>query len=137
MTLVHNAGARIDEERHQIRAAMSRLRYNKAERSDGAHTVVALAAESCVSRQRLYEQHSDLITEFKATIGRGPVVPSTAAVQRQLAQAREHNEELAAENTELRAKITTLSAVIAELTHDTTRANVVVPMQRKRTGGRH
>jgi chromosome segregation ATPase len=134
MTLMGDAAALNDEERQLVRAAMSRLRDNKAERSNGAHTVVTLADESGVPRQRLYEHHSDLLNEFKATVGCGPVLPNVEALQRQLAQARDRNQELASENAQLRSKIRTLSAVITELTHETSRANVVVSMPRKHPG---
>lgn len=134
MTLMGDAAARIEEERQQVRAAVSRLRDDKAEQSNGARTVVALADESGVPRQRLYEHHSDLLNEFKATVGCGPVAPNVEALQRQLARARDHNQELAVENGELRGKIRTLSAVITELTHDTSGANVVVPIPRKHPG---
>jgi hypothetical protein len=134
MTLMGDAAARDDEERQRVRAAMSRLRDNKAERSNGARTVVALADESGIPRQRLYEHHSDLLNEFKATVGCGPVAPNVEALQRQLAQARDHGQELATENAHLRSKIRTLSAVIAELTHETSGANVVIPMPRKYVG---
>ena len=134
MILTGDAGERNDEEHQQVRAAMNRLRDNKAEQSNGARTVVALADESGVPRQRLYEQHSDLLNEFKATVGCGPVTPNAEALQRQLAQARAHNQELAAENTHLRSKIRTLSAVITELTHETSGANVVVSMPRRHPG---
>lgn len=133
MTLMCNTAGH-DEERQLVRAAMGRLRDNNAERSNGARTVVALAAESEISRQRLYEHHSDLLNEFKATVGCGPVTPNIEAVQRQLAQARDHNQELAAENAHLRSKIRTLAAVIAELTHEAAGANVVVSMPRKHPG---
>ncbi|KKE98392.1 hypothetical protein [Mycolicibacterium obuense] len=131
MILTGDAGERNDEEHQQVRAAMNRLRDNKAEQSTGARTVVALADESGVTRQRLYEQHSDLLNEFKATVGCGPVTPNAEALQRQLAQARAHNQELAAENAHLRGKIRTLSAVITEITHETSGANVVVSMPRR------
>lgn len=134
MTLMGDAAARNDEEHQRVRAAMRRLRDDEAERSNGAHTVMALADESGIPRQRLYEHHSDLLNEFKATAGRGPVTPNVEALQRQLAQARDHNQELAAENAQLRSKIRTLSAVITELTHDTSGANVVVSMPRKHPG---
>ncbi|GAS93504.1 hypothetical protein LIX17_25220 (plasmid) [Mycobacterium avium subsp. hominissuis] len=133
MTLVRKA-TRNDEERLLVQAAMIRLRENQAERSNGAHTIVALADESGISRQRLYEHHSDLLNEFKASVGCGPVAPNAEALQRQLAQARHHHQELAAENAQLRSKIRTLSAVITELTHETYGTNVVVPMPRKHAG---
>lgn len=134
MTLMGDAADGKYEERHRVRAAMSRIRDNKAEQSNGARTVVALADESGVPRQRLYEHHSDLLNEFKATVGCGPVSANAEALQRQLAQARDQNQELAAENAQLRSKIRTLSAVITELTHETSGANVVVPMPRKTRG---
>ncbi|MBS1695638.1 MAG: hypothetical protein JST91_25850 [Actinobacteria bacterium] len=134
MTLIGDGAAHNDEERQQVRAAMSRLRDNRAERSSGARTVVALADESGISRQRLYEHHSDLLNEFKATVGCGPVTPNVEALQRQLAQARDHNQELTTENAQLRSKIRTLSAVIAELTHENSAVNVVVSMPRKHPG---
>lgn len=130
MTLVGGAAAGNDEERQRVLAAMSRIRDNKAEQSNGGRTVVALADESGVSRQRLYEHHGDLLNEFKATVGRGPVTPNVEALQRQLAQARDHNQELATENAHLRSKIKTLSAVITEVTHESSGANVVVSMPR-------
>ncbi len=134
MTLMGDAAAGNDEERQRVRAAMSRIRDNKAEQSNGARTVVALADESGVPRQRLYEHHSDLLDEFKATVGQVPITPNAQALQRQLAQARAHNQELADVNAHLRSKIRTLSAVITELTHQTSGANVVVSMPRRHPG---
>lgn len=134
MTLMGDAAARNDEERQRVRAAINRIRDNKAEQSNGARTVVALADESGIPRQRLYERYGDLLNEFKATVGCGPVTPNVEALQRQLAQARDHNQELATENAHLRSKMRTLSAVITELTHDTSGANVVVSMPRKHPG---
>lgn len=134
MSLMGDAAAGNDEERQRVRAAINRIRDNKAEQSNGARTVVALADESGISRQRLYEHHGDLINEFKATVGCGPVAPNVEALQRQLAQARDHNQELATENAHLRNKIRTLSAVSTELNHDTFGANVVVSMPRKYLG---
>jgi hypothetical protein len=134
MTFMGDAATGNDEERQRVRAAISRLRDNNAERSNGARTVVALADESGIPRQRLYEHHGDLLNEFKATVGRGPVSPNAEALQRQLAQVRDQNQELANENAHLRGKIRTLSAVITELTHETSGANVVVSMARKNPG---
>lgn len=129
MTLVRKA-TRNDEERLLVQAAMLRLRENKAERSNGAHTVVALADESGIPRQRLYEHHSDLLNEFKASVGCRPVSPNAEALQRQLAQARDHTKELAAENAQLRSKIRTLSAVITEMTHEASSDHVVASISR-------
>lgn len=134
MTLTGVTAARNYEERQQVRAAINRLRDDTAEQSSGARTVVALADESGIPRQRLYEHHSDLLNEFKATVGCGPVTPNVEALQRQLAQARDHEQDLAAENAQLRSKIRTLSAVITELTQETSGANVVISMPRKHPG---
>lgn len=134
MTLMGDAAAGNDEERQRVRAAMSRIRDNEADQSNGGRTVVALADESGVPRQRLYEHHSDLLDEFKATVGQVPITPNAQALQRQLAQARAHNQELADVNAQLRSKIRTLSAVITELTHETSGGNVVVSMPRRHPG---
>ena len=131
MTILGDAAARKDEERQQVQDAINRLRDNKAERSSGARTVVALADESGIPRQRLYEHHGDLVNEFKVTVGCGPVTPNVEALRGQLVHAQKHNQELVAENAQLRGKIKTLCAVITELTHETSGANVVVSMPRK------
>lgn len=116
------------EERQLVLAAMTRIRDDTAERGNGAYTVVALAAESGVSRQRLYEQHSDLLNDFRATAAGGSGGPSTEAVHRQLAQAHRRTRGLLTENALLRSQIRTLAAVITELTHDTASSTVVVPI---------
>lgn len=131
MTLVGDDDNRNQGERQRVQAAMSRLRDNRAERSNGGRTVVALAEESGVPRQRLYEHHGDLLNEFKVLVGCGPVAPNVEALQRQIAQLRDQNQQLANENVQLRGKIRTLSAVITEITHDTSGVNVVVSMTRK------
>lgn len=131
MTLAHTNTSN-DDERRKVLAAIGRLQDGTPQQSNGAHTVVALAAESGIPRQRLYEHHADLLNEFKTTAGSGPMAANVAAIQGQLARARAHNEELAAENAQLRDKIRTLAAVIAELTHEAAEPNVVVPMPRNR-----
>lgn len=133
MTPIGNAATRNAQERQLVLAAINRLRDNKAEQSNGALTVVALSDESGVPRQRLYEHHGDLLNDFKATVGCGPVTPNVEALQRQLEQTRDRNQVLANENAQLRGKIRTLSAVITELTHDTAGANVIIPMPRQHT----
>jgi hypothetical protein len=128
--ILSDSATRNAKERQLVLAAMTRIRDNTAERGYDAYTVVALAAESGVSRQRLYEQHSDLLNDFKATAGGGSGGPSTEAVHRQLAQAHERTKALLTENAQLRSKIRTLAAVITELTHDAGTANVSVSIPR-------
>ena len=131
MTMPPPRTTRTDDERQLVLAAMGRIRDNTAQYGNGGHTVVALASESGIPRQRLYEHHADLLNEFKAAAATGPVSTNARALQRQLAHEREHNHQLAAENTELRAKIRTLSAVIAELTHQAAdTAHIVIPTPR-------
>src|SRR5579859_1939869 len=52
------------DERTRIRAAMDRLLAGQPVASDGALTIVALAAESGVHRMALLKRHADLKNEF-------------------------------------------------------------------------
>jgi len=125
--------ARADEERRLIAEAVQRLVARTPQRSDGKLTIATLAAESGVSRQRLSEYHADLITEFRAQTTGVPVgSPAISALSAQLADAHERIRELEAANTALDEKIRTLCAVIAELTHAISAANVVALPARKR-----
>lgn len=85
------------------------------------------------SRQRLYEHHADLITEFQTKASGGPIPPSVAAMQQQLADARTRIQELEAREAQLLAQTQTLCAVITELTHETEANNVVaLPVRGRR-----
>jgi hypothetical protein len=53
-----------DPTRNQIRAAMDRLLAGTPLRSDGALTIVALAAEAGIERHILTHRHTDLKEEF-------------------------------------------------------------------------
>jgi hypothetical protein len=59
-----------DRERGQIHAAMDRLLAGTPLRSDGALTVVSLAAEADVKRHVLTHRHTDLKDEFTPASGR-------------------------------------------------------------------
>ncbi|SFB63559.1 hypothetical protein SAMN05216266_1364 [Amycolatopsis marina] len=52
------------DERDRIRAAMDRILGGKAENSNGALTIVALAQEAGVPRNALTQRHTDLRAEF-------------------------------------------------------------------------
>lgn len=52
------------DERERIRAGMDRLLNDRAEHSNGALTIVALAQESQVPRNALTQRHTDLKNEF-------------------------------------------------------------------------
>ncbi|WP_054811808.1 hypothetical protein [Nocardia arizonensis] len=56
------------DQRGQIRAAIDRLLAGTPLRSDGALTVVALAAEADVKRHVLTHRHTDLKDEFYARV---------------------------------------------------------------------
>jgi hypothetical protein len=116
---------RLDAERLLIREASQRLAAGTPERSNGRLTAATLAAEAGLPRHRLYEHHAELLAEFKTTTNSGPVTASVQAMRQQLADARERIEELAANEARLKAQITTLCAIITELTHETRADNVV------------
>jgi hypothetical protein len=103
----------------------------KPQHSSGSLTVSTLAAEADLPRHRLYEHHGDLVTEFQSAVGGGPIPPSVAALQQQLAEAHARVQRLEATEAELTQKIKTLRAVIVELTHETYADNVH-PMPRTR-----
>jgi hypothetical protein len=124
---------RVEEERGRIRAAMARLLNHAAERSNGSLNVSTLATEAQIMRQRLYEYHSDLLDEFRASSMLPATSPDPTALQRQIRHLQEQNVSLAAENDLLQDKIRTLAAIIAELTHEATFENsTVVTMPRRR-----
>lgn len=124
--------ARSDTERRLIREAMQRLLAGTPQRSNGKLTVATLAIEAGLSRQRLYEHHPDLVAEFKTASGGAPIPPDVEALRQQLADADCRNRQLEASNSQLRAQITTLCAVITELTHEAAADNVVTLPRRRR-----
>jgi hypothetical protein len=93
-----------DSERGQIRAAMDRLLAGTPLRSDGALTIVSLAAEADVKRYLLTHRHTDLKDEFYARVRAQDRVPASEqelrdelrATQQKLAEAREENHQLKA-----------------------------------------
>ncbi|MGW5456226.1 hypothetical protein [Nocardia sp. NPDC003979] len=78
-----------------------------------------------MGRQRLYEHHGDLVAEFRAAAGSGPVTPNIAALQRQLDNAQLRIRELEAQLGETAARNKSLRAVIAELTQETYTDNII------------
>ncbi len=125
--------AHLDYERHQVREAAERLLAGKPQRSNGKPTVVALAAEAGISRQRLYEHHADLVAEFKTATGSGLVSLDAQALQRRLVDSCEPINELEGQVCVLQERIRTLSALITELTLEANAGNVVaLPPKRRR-----
>jgi hypothetical protein len=126
---------RLATEQQLIREATQRLLAGTPQRSNGSFTVATLAAEAGLPRHRIYEHHADLVTEFKAkTFTGAPIAPDVTALRQQLADAHQLIEQLEATQTQLAAKITTLCAVITELTHDAHADNIVALPSRSRRG---
>jgi hypothetical protein len=123
----------IEGERAQLRDAIQRLRAGAPARSNGKLTVTTLAIEAGLARQRLYEQHADLVNDFKVHAGGGPIPPNVAALQQQLADAHERITQLESTNTLLQQRVTTLSALISELSFEAQVDNVVTMPRRRRT----
>jgi hypothetical protein len=123
---------RLEAERTQLREASQRLLTGCAGRSSGALTVAGLAIEAALPRNRLYEHHADLVTEFKSAAGGGPITPNIQALQQQLAAAHDQIRKLADINATLERQVTTLAAVITEMTHEHHAGNIVALPQRRR-----
>jgi len=123
--------ARLDEERRQIRQAAQRLLTGTAQRSNGKLAVATLAVEAALPRHRLYEHYTDLLTDFKTAAGAGPMPPSVQAAQEQLAVANKRAGDLEAENELLRQRITTLSALMTELTLEAQADNILTLPRRR------
>ena len=88
-----------DPTRNQIRAAMDRLLAGTPLRSDGALTIVALAAEAGIKRHILTHRHTDLKEEFHARVRAQNRIPESErrlrdqlqATQRRLADLNEQS----------------------------------------------
>lgn len=119
MTAPRSPGGQMSQmpaERTNLIEAMERLLSGEPQHSNGDHTIVALAAEANVARARIYEQYPDVVVEFRARVGHTASPRQTAAMNRQLAAARDKAVALASENVLLRKRIDTLLTIIAELT---------------------
>lgn len=66
-----------DDERQRLRDAMDRLLAGAPIRSDGALTVVSLAAEAGLKRHLLTHRHTDLKDEFYAKVRSQGRVPKS------------------------------------------------------------
>lgn len=78
------------DERARIRAAMDRILTDAAEHSDGAWTIVALAAEADVPRNALTQRHPDLRNEFYDRVrARGQTPDHEKRLRRQIAKLKE------------------------------------------------
>lgn len=116
---------RNEAERQRVEEAIQRLLHGSPRLSNGDHTIVALAIESDVKRVRLYEQYQDLINDFKKRARQTTFSKHSVAAHRELVETRNLADKLANENHQLRDRIRTLSAIIAELSIHETNAHVI------------
>jgi chromosome segregation ATPase len=105
-----------DAERAAIRAAMQRLLDGTPKRSTGALSILQLAAEAGIKRWVLTHKHTDLADEFRSRVDAlGPIPAAYSNLERQARDAQEANQELRAQNTQLRAQISAYARTIHEL----------------------
>lgn len=112
------------DERTRIRAAMDRLLTGQPTASDGALTVVSLAAEAGVHRMALQKRHADLKAEFYER------------VRTETKQPPESEKRLRKTVSDLKETVAAQKAEIAALRHQVTQlalANAVLTHQGKRT----
>ncbi|MEH0396224.1 hypothetical protein OG322_25625 [Streptomyces sp. NBC_01260] len=100
-------------ERKTIRAAIDRLLAGTPLRSDGALTVVSLAAEADVKRHVLTHRHTDLRDEFYARVrAQGAVPDSERKLRQELKETRERLAGVLAENKQLKAEVEAFVRII-------------------------
>ncbi|WP_330452232.1 MULTISPECIES: hypothetical protein [unclassified Streptomyces] len=105
------------DERDRIRAAMDRILGGASERSNGALTVVALAAEAEVPRNALTQRHLDLKNEFYAKVKeRGQPSDVEVRLRRQIVKFKELRAADQEELAELRTDREVLVRVVNQLT---------------------
>ncbi|SIJ05608.1 Uncharacterised protein [Mycobacteroides abscessus subsp. bolletii] len=104
-------------ERDAIRAAIDRLLAGTPLRSDGALTVVSLAAEANVKRHLLTHRHTDLKDEFYARVrAQGRTPASELAIRQQVAELQTKLDKARAELKELCAANETYARIVNVLT---------------------
>ncbi|MGW5432905.1 hypothetical protein ACWET9_37795 [Streptomyces sp. NPDC004059] len=107
------------DERTRIRAAIDRLLAGRPTTSDGALTVVALAAEAGVHRMALQKRHADLKNEFyeRVRTETKQLPESERRLRRTVSDLKETVAAQKAEITALRHQVTQLALANAVLTH--------------------
>ena len=101
-----------DDERAAIRAAMQRLLDGTPQKSTGALSVLQLATEAGVKRWVLTHKHTDLADEFRSTsTSCRPIPPAYTKFEQQARDAQEANQDLRAQNRQLRAQVTAYARI--------------------------
>ncbi|MGW3957221.1 hypothetical protein ACWEKM_41495 [Streptomyces sp. NPDC004752] len=105
------------DERDRIHAAMDRILTGVPERSNGALTIVALAAEAGVPRNALTQWHLDLKNEFYAKVrARGEMPDNEKRLRRQLVKAKELRAQALQELEQLKTDNAALVAALHQIT---------------------
>ncbi|MDX3067043.1 hypothetical protein PV518_33540 [Streptomyces sp. ND04-05B] len=105
------------DERDRIRAAMDRILAGAPEHSNGALTIVALAAEADVPRNALTQRHLDLKNEFYAKVKeRGQPTDAEVRLRKRIVKLKELRETDQTELAELRADREALVRIVNQLT---------------------
>ncbi|WP_221936652.1 hypothetical protein [Skermania sp. ID1734] len=107
--------------RAEIRAAMDRLLAGTPLRSDGALTIVSLAAEADIKRHLLTHRHTDLKDEFYARVRAQHHIPASEQQLRTELQALKTKlARVNRSNAELRETIEAFARIINVLTTENT-----------------
>jgi hypothetical protein len=105
------------DERGRIRAAIDRILSGTPEHSNGALTVVALAAEAQVPRNALTQRHTDLRNDFYDKVRkRGGIPDSEQRLRRQVSRLKELRAADAEEIAQLKADVTALVGALHQST---------------------
>ncbi|MFD5407821.1 hypothetical protein [Streptomyces griseorubiginosus] len=105
------------DERNRIRAAMERILTGVPEHSNGALTIVALAAEAQVPRNALTQRHLDLKNDFYAQVrARGQTPDSEKRLRQQVRRLRELRAADAEEIAQLKADVEALVGALHQVT---------------------
>ncbi|MEU5397328.1 hypothetical protein [Streptomyces tibetensis] len=119
------------DERDRIRAAMDRILAGRAEHSNGALTIVALALEAKVPRNALTQRHTDLKNEFYDKVrNRGGTPDSEQRLRKQIRRLKELR---AADTKEIAHLKADVEALVGALHQVTVENNYL----RQQSAGRH
>lgn len=95
---------------------MQRLFDGTPQRSTGALSMLQLAAEAGVKRWVLTHKHTDLADEFRSRVRAvGPIPSAYTKFEQQAWDVQEANQELRAQNRQLRAQVTAYARIIHDL----------------------
>jgi hypothetical protein len=122
-----------DPTRNDIRAAMDRLLAGTPLRSDGALTIVALAAEAGIKRHILTHRHTDLKEEFYARVRAQDRIPdSEKRLRDELEATQRPLADLHQQSRQQQQTIETLARIVNVLTVENDQLTTQLSQQRAR-----